>query len=520
MDPVMAIGRHTGTIIQNRDKYGFIQPDAANSGDENVFVMPKGCEVFGNLVPPVGTRVTYTIVKDSKTGRMRAHDLQPEEGYLAAYVASMGGGYGAENGFGADGSFGINGHGQGTVPVDNLGLLQQGSGDDTNIFITQAMNALGGPMPPAGSRVSYDVVIDEQTGLPRADNFQISLSSGQQAAVGQALQEQMHGQGNVAWQLGASQSLGAGALGPAQFAQAATDRHTGTLVQDNGSFGFIQPDDGGENMFVMPSGCEAFGKMLPPQGTRVTYGVKLDNKSSRPRANDVRPEAPPSHALLAAVMHSAQGGPGGSWGPAAGAGKGALARVDPWSSALMGAQLPGGGGCIGSAGGLVAPPGATAQTGVMLFDTGSYGFIKPDDGTENMFVMPKGCQGFGGAFPPQGTAVAYDVVLDSKTSRPRADNVRPTRMSGTIIVDNGTFGFIKQDLGGDNMFVMPSSCKEFQGGKQLPPIGSRVSYDVGTDSKTGRPRAEHVTLLEEPQQELLFSAELRQEMNAVLGSLS
>jgi cold shock CspA family protein len=109
----------------------------------------------------------------------------------------------------------------------------------------------------------------------------------------------------------------------------------------------------------------SFGKKVPPKGTRVTYGVKLDSR----------------------------------------AGKIVELAIDVELDAIL-----------------------FGQTGVMQDDKIKFGFIKPDDGGENMFVLPQHCQGFGEfSLPPLGTAVAYDVVLDDKTGLRRAENVRPTK---------------------------------------------------------------------------------------------
>ena len=132
-----------------------------------------------------------------------------------------------------------------------------------------------------------------------------------------------------------------------------------------------------------------------------------------------------------------------------------------------------------------------------------------------MYVLPSSCPAFGFTLPAAGTRVVFDVVMQPKTGKPMADNVRPepsatseaaspacptasqanaasqaNERAGTMGRSSGRFGFIKQDEGQPDMFVLPISCAAL-GGK-LPATGTRVVYDVVTDSRTGRPRANEV----------------------------
>merc|ERR1712032_774506 len=106
-----------------------------------------------------------------------------------------------------------------------------------------------------------------------------------------------------------------------------------------------------------------------------------------------------------------------------------------------------------------------------------------------MFVIPPDCAAYGLAFPPVGTRVNFEVSTSKKTGRPTAVNVRPG-LSGTMYQVKEKFGFIKQDSGEPDMFVIPQSCPYYD--SQFPPVGTRVIYEVTTSQKSGRVIADDV----------------------------
>merc|ERR1712046_11346 len=65
---------------------------------------------------------------------------------------------------------------------------------------------------------------------------------------------------------------------------------TGTVKQNSGKSGFIQQDSGAEDLFLLPFQCKAFKEEIPLEGTRVVYRIGSDQKTGRPRAENVRSE--------------------------------------------------------------------------------------------------------------------------------------------------------------------------------------------------------------------------------------
>lgn len=384
-----------GTMLSDRGKFGFIQQD---SGEEDMFVMPAQCPSFGGVLPPLGTRVVYEVATDPTTGRPRAENVAPH------------------------------------LELDDLGT-------ETAVEPVAALEGW-----PQGSQ---PIVV--QASPPS------SPSSG-------------------SW-------------------------YAGTMLSFSDKFGFIQQDSGEPDMFVMPLQCEGFGCTFPPIGSRVVYTIGIDTKTGRPRAEHVTPE-----------MQQRQGRP--------------MHRIVPAHPAQ---QMPRG-------------PAAPPASGIVVHNRGKYGFLRPDDGGADIFLMPAQCIGFGGNIPLDGTRVSFVIGTDPEKGLPTASDVRPEQtwtpkpawrpqpswrpepawhlepawrpawrpepawhpahnsmdlglstggqLTGTMLHTNGKFGFIQQDSGEEDMFVMPIQCHGFGG--ELPPIGARVVYGVAVDPKTGRLRAENV----------------------------
>ena len=65
---------------------------------------------------------------------------------------------------------------------------------------------------------------------------------------------------------------------------------TGIVKWFNGQkgFGFIQPDDGGSDVFVHISAVERAGLSGLAEGQRVSYEIKVDTRRGKSSAEDLR----------------------------------------------------------------------------------------------------------------------------------------------------------------------------------------------------------------------------------------
>ena len=65
---------------------------------------------------------------------------------------------------------------------------------------------------------------------------------------------------------------------------------TGTVkwYNDQKGYGFIQPDDGGKDVFVHVSAVERAGLSRLNEGQKVSYDIEQDRKSGKDSAGNVR----------------------------------------------------------------------------------------------------------------------------------------------------------------------------------------------------------------------------------------
>jgi cold shock CspA family protein len=369
-----------------------------------MFVMPPSCELFGKVIPQVGTQVKFVVVPDSKTGRPRAENVEPADG--SGQVA-----FGSAAAMRQD----LNeeeGRCSGTIMADNgkFGFIKQDSGEEDMFALP--------PLLPVGSRVSYTTVVDAKTGRPRAENIR-DLNTGRSPPAFGVQPGCGKGGGKFGGGFQAMGGMGHGGMGMAGPGQLC-----GTMSKSNEKFGFISQDNGDADMFCLPP--------FFPQGARLSYNVVQDPKTGRPRAEDVQ-------CLDGGGGGGFGGGAGGTapWLRAAPYGGGGCKGVPAWQQQQQQPAFGGGKGG-GFKGGKAAFGGAAPAFGAAAAGSGEvflgtvktvtekFAFITQDaDETTDMFCIPPSCEAFGRTLPPVGQRVSYTVVVDGRSGRPRAENVSP-----------------------------------------------------------------------------------------------
>ena len=177
-------------------------------------------------------------------------------------------------------------------------------------------------------------------------------------------------------------------------------------------FGFIQPDDGGSDVFVHISAVEQAGLRGLNEGDQVSFEPEQDRRSGKLSAGQL--------VVTGQGAAPARGGGGGGGGggfdrPRGGGGG--------FGGGGGGFDRPRGGGG-GRPGG--DPAGAGAGTVKWFNPTKGFGFIQPDDGGQDVFVHISAVEQAGLRGLNEGQTVAYDLEADRRSGKTSATNLRVT----------------------------------------------------------------------------------------------
>jgi CspA family cold shock protein len=164
-------------------------------------------------------------------------------------------------------------------------------------------------------------------------------------------------------------------------------------------FGFIQPEDGGQDVFVHIAAVERSGLAGLNEGDQVNYELEEDRRSGKTSAGQLR-----------VTGHGAV--------PAGGGAGGARAGARPPRS-FDGPRGGGGGG--GFSGGT-----GESGTGVVKWfnTTKGFGFIQPDNGGGDVFVHISAVERAGLRGLNEGQQVGYELEQDRRSGKTSAGNLR------------------------------------------------------------------------------------------------
>ena len=175
-------------------------------------------------------------------------------------------------------------------------------------------------------------------------------------------------------------------------------RGTVKFFNSSKGFGFISPEDGGPDIFVHANALERSGIRALNDGDQVSYEEREDRRTGKLEASDLQ---------VTGSGPAPSGRPAGrSWDDSS-HGQGGYARS---SSAPR------------SSGGRAT--GGSGRGTVKWFNAAKgFGFIQPEDGSEDVFVHISAVERAGLRDLPEGTVVSYDLE-QGRTGKTSAVNLR------------------------------------------------------------------------------------------------
>jgi len=185
-------------------------------------------------------------------------------------------------------------------------------------------------------------------------------------------------------------------------------------------FGFVQPDDGGSDVFIHISALNQAGLDSLDEGDKVDYELEQDRRSGKLAATQivVTEKGAPQPRRAGGGGGFDRGDRGGYGGGGGGYGGG------------RDRGFGGGGGGGGFGGGGDRPRGAVMGSGtgtVKWFNpTKGFGFIKPEGGGQDIFVHISAVEQAGLSGLNEGQSVNFDLEQDRRSGKTSATNLKVT----------------------------------------------------------------------------------------------
>jgi CspA family cold shock protein len=165
-------------------------------------------------------------------------------------------------------------------------------------------------------------------------------------------------------------------------------------------FGFIQPNDGGPDVFVHVSALERSGVQALNEGDEVSFQIEEDRRSGKLAAVDLQ---------------------------VTGTGSGGAARPDQRSQSNFrphGGAPRAGGGDRGPGPGSRATEGSGSGTVKWFNSAKGFGFIQSHQGGDDVFVHISAVERAGLRELREGEVVSFDIERDRRTGKAAATNLR------------------------------------------------------------------------------------------------
>ncbi len=192
-------------------------------------------------------------------------------------------------------------------------------------------------------------------------------------------------------------------------------------------FGFVQPDDGGSDVFIHISALNQAGLDSLDEGDKVDYELEQDRRSGKLAATQIvvtekgapQPRRAGGGGGFGGGDRGGYGGGGGGYG---GGGYGDRGGGGGYG----GGRDRGGGGGFG--GGADRPRGVVSGSGageVKWFNpTKGFGFIKPEGGGQDIFVHISAVEQAGLSGLNEGQRVNFDLEQDRRSGKTSATNLK------------------------------------------------------------------------------------------------